>query len=127
MKIVPKFRIVPLTSRQRAVQLFIQEYIWDYGYSPSRQEIAYGVGVSSRSGLQRHIEALEAKGYLSRLPFKARALSVEKWVLPKGIYTIIPEVERTDIAINSIHETLVRYGWVEPVNDEEKKIWGSEI
>lgn len=45
---------------------FIQSYVKRNGYEPSYQLIARQLGVSAKSGIARHIQALEAQGFLAR-------------------------------------------------------------
>ena len=42
--------------------------------SPSIREIALGIGVSSPNGVLRHLQTLEAKGYIRRYSEKARSI-----------------------------------------------------
>jgi repressor LexA len=62
------------TARQARVLSFIQSYRADKGYSPSYQDIADAVGISSRSGVKRVIDALVERGHLETLPCRARAI-----------------------------------------------------
>jgi len=54
------------TKRQREVLDYITRFIDRNGYGPSYQLIARHLGVSSKAGVQRHIEALETMGLVSR-------------------------------------------------------------
>ncbi|MGB7210361.1 MAG: transcriptional repressor LexA [Pyrinomonadaceae bacterium] len=56
----------PRTKRQKDVLDFITRYVTRNGYEPSYQQIARQLGVSSKSGIARHIEALETQGLISR-------------------------------------------------------------
>ena len=56
----------PRTRRQKEVFDYIKEYVERHGYEPSYQLIARKLGVRSKAGIARHIEALEAQGLLSR-------------------------------------------------------------
>lgn len=55
------------SKRQREVLNFVNEFIEIKGYSPSYQEIADGLGLSSKGSVARHIETLEAQGLLQRV------------------------------------------------------------
>lgn len=44
----------------------ITRYIKNHGYEPSYQQIARELGVSSKAGIAKHIEALEGQGLLMR-------------------------------------------------------------
>ncbi len=54
------------TRRQREVLDFIIRYIEGHGYEPSYQMIARHLGVRSKAGIAKHIEALEEQGLLRR-------------------------------------------------------------
>ena len=67
-----------LTKKQRELLLFINDYIQDTGLSPSFEEMKVGLDLKSKSGIHRLINALVERGFLERLPNKARALEVKK-------------------------------------------------
>jgi len=56
----------PLTKRQRSILDYIREYIEGKGFSPSIREICMAFGIASTRGAHRHLETLEAKGYIRR-------------------------------------------------------------
>lgn len=56
----------PRTRRQKQVLDYIKEYVEDHGYEPSYQLIAKHLGITSKAGIAKHIEALEVQGLLSR-------------------------------------------------------------
>ncbi len=64
-----------LTPRQEEVLGFVLEKLERSGYPPSVREICEALGISSTRGAQRHLEALERKGFISRAP-GARAIQV---------------------------------------------------
>jgi repressor LexA len=63
-----------LTERQRRVMDYIANFLRENGYSPSFQEIADGVGLSSIATVHKHIATLERKGYLKRGHNQSRSL-----------------------------------------------------
>lgn len=65
-----------LTVRQRQVLDFILDYQMKRGVAPSYGEIADGVGLASKQGPHRIVSALEERGYISRLPGRARSIVV---------------------------------------------------
>lgn len=67
-----------LTQKQRDLLLFIHEYTSRTGLSPSFEEMKEGLDLKSKSGIHRLINALVERGFLERLPNKARALEVKK-------------------------------------------------
>ena len=56
----------PRTKRQKEVLDYITRYVTKNGYKPSYQQIARHLGVSSKAGIARHIQALESQGLISR-------------------------------------------------------------
>ena len=54
------------TRRQKEVLEFVTQYIDRHGYEPSYQLIARHLGVRAKSGIVKHIEALEEMGFLRR-------------------------------------------------------------
>lgn len=71
-----------LTAKQHELLHFIQERLDASGISPSFEEMKEALGLKSKSGIHRLISALEERGFLRRLPNRARALEVLK--LPEG-------------------------------------------
>lgn len=65
-----------ITRRQNMVLEFITKYCEDNGHSPSYQEIADAVGISSKSGVKRMIDNLIERGRLETLPRRSRSLVV---------------------------------------------------
>jgi len=55
-----------LTRRQREVMDYIADFLREHGYSPSFQEIARGMGLSSVATVHKHVLTLERKGFLRR-------------------------------------------------------------
>ena len=65
-----------LSERQRAILNFIVETQQEQGWTPSVREIGRAVGLSSSAGVHKHLNAIEAKGYIQRVPGKMRAIEV---------------------------------------------------
>lgn len=65
-----------LTAKQRTLLMFIHERLEETGVSPSFEEMKEALELKSKSGIHRLITALEERGFLRRLPHKARALEV---------------------------------------------------
>ncbi|HEX2802547.1 MAG TPA: transcriptional repressor LexA [Sphingomicrobium sp.] len=74
-----------LTSKQRELLLFIHQRLGETGVSPSFDEMREALSLKSKSGVHRLISALEERGFIRRLPNRARALEVVK--LPEGSAT----------------------------------------
>lgn len=65
-----------LTKKQYQLLVFIDQRLKDAGVSPSFDEMKDALGLRSKSGIHRLITALEERGFLRRLPHRARALEV---------------------------------------------------
>lgn len=67
-----------LTAKQHELIQFIQQRLEETGISPSFEEMKEALDLKSKSGVHRLISALEERGFIRRLPNRARALEVIK-------------------------------------------------
>jgi repressor LexA len=65
-----------LTRKQLELLLFINERLKESGIPPSFDEMKDALDLRSKSGIHRLITALEERGFIRRLPNRARALEV---------------------------------------------------
>jgi repressor LexA len=65
-----------LTRKQHELLSYINDYITRTGVSPSFDEMKEALDLKSKSGIHRLITGLEERGFLRRLPHRARALEV---------------------------------------------------
>ena len=65
-----------LTSRQQEVLEGIHQIISEKGYPPPVRDIGQRLGLRSSCTVQRHLEALERKGYIKRDRTKARSVEI---------------------------------------------------
>ena len=65
-----------LTRKQHELLTFIQNRLEESGISPSFEEMKEALDLKSKSGVHRLISALEERGFIRRLPNRARALEV---------------------------------------------------
>jgi repressor LexA len=65
-----------LTAKQHELIRFIQQRLEETGVSPSFEEMKDALDLKSKSGVHRLISALEERGFIRRLPNRARALEV---------------------------------------------------
>lgn len=84
-----------LTKKQRDLLIFINDYIQKTGLSPSFEEMKIGLDLKSKSGIHRLINALVERGFLERLPNKARALEVKK--LPENVVQMAPRGSKQNL------------------------------
>ena len=67
-----------LTQKQKELLLFIHSRLQEAGVPPSFDEMKDALDLKSKSGIHRLITALEERGFIRRLPHRARALEVIK-------------------------------------------------
>lgn len=78
-----------LTEKQRTCLDFIDSYIHANGYSPSFAEIRDALGLHSKGGTHRLIAALEERGFIRRLKYRARSIEIIKF--PKSSLALVPD------------------------------------
>lgn len=105
-----------LTKKQRELLVLIHERMADGDVAPSFEEMKEELGLKSKSGIHRLISGLVERGYLERLPHRARALQVRK--LPEGYRP--KSNDDSDLAeqsreINSVFDSAERMPMFEPV------------
>lgn len=67
---------VTLYKRQKQILDYIQQYIQKFGSSPTLQEIARAIGVSSLATVHEHLQTLEKKGVIKRFKGTVRGLKI---------------------------------------------------
>ncbi len=72
-----------LTKKQHELLMFINQRLNATGVSPSFDEMKDALKLRSKSGIHRLISGLEERGFIRRLPHRARALEVIK--LPEEV------------------------------------------
>jgi repressor LexA len=65
-----------LTRKQHELLLYIHKHLGEHGVSPSFDEMKAALNLKSKSGIHRLISGLEERGFIRRLPHRARALEV---------------------------------------------------
>jgi len=65
-----------LTRRQKQVLDILTDFINKHGYSPSFEEIAEALGLSSLATVHKHMETLERKGFIRRGYNRSRSVEV---------------------------------------------------
>ena len=89
-----------LTKKQKNLLLFINKKIRSTGVSPSYEEMKNSLNLKSKSGIHRLISALQERGFIRRLPHKARALEVIK----------LPETASANDIYNTFSPSVIRGG-----------------
>ncbi|MGD9614319.1 MAG: transcriptional repressor LexA [Alphaproteobacteria bacterium] len=67
-----------LTKKQHELLMFINQRLTATGVAPSFDEMKDALNLRSKSGIHRLISGLEERGFIRRLPHRARALEVMK-------------------------------------------------
>lgn len=80
-----------LTAKQHQLLLFINGRLTETGVSPSFDEMKDALGLKSKSGVHRLINALEERGFIRRMANRARALEVVK----------LPDVQTSDSTVSN--------------------------
>jgi repressor LexA len=77
-----------LTRKQLELLMFVHERLKESGVPPSFDEMKDALDLRSKSGIHRLVKALEERGFIKRLPNRARALEVIR--LPESMQTSLP-------------------------------------
>jgi len=97
-----------LTKKQKELLLFINDRMQEGEIAPSFDEMREALGLKSKSGIHRLITGLVERGYLERLPNRARALEVKR--LPEGSSaTPKPSMAQTTMMASSMN-SIPMYG-----------------
>ena len=102
-----------LTKKQKNLLLFINKKLRSSGISPSYEEMKQSLNLKSKSGIHRLISALEERGFIRRLPHKARALEVIK----------LPETASANDIYNSFSPSVIKGG----LDENTSNVKSSEI
>ena len=65
-----------LTTKQKELLMFIHSRLQETGVPPSFDEMKEALDLKSKSGIHRLITALEERGFIRRLPHRARAMEI---------------------------------------------------
>lgn len=71
-----------LTRKQKDLLVLIRDRLNAEGVPPSFDEMKDAIGLKSKSGIHRLITGLEERGFIKRLPHRARALEILR--MPEG-------------------------------------------
>jgi len=88
-----------LTQKQKDLLLLIDKRIKAAGVPPSYDEMKDSLGLASKSGIHRLITALEERGFIRRLPNKARALEVLKLPSDGNVTQLAPTPANDSVSV----------------------------
>lgn len=108
-----------LTRKQHELLLFIHQRLKETGIPPSFDEMKDALDLASKSGIHRLITALEERGFIRRLPNRARALEVLR--LPDSIAPGLNAARKFSPSVieGSRGNVSERTGRPRPVNDDD--------
>ena len=89
--------------------MFINKKLRSSGISPSYEEMKTSLNLKSKSGIHRLIGALEFRGFIRKLPHKARALEVIK----------LPETASANDIYNNFSPSVIKGGLDEETKNKE--------
>jgi repressor LexA len=95
-----------LTAKQRELLMFIRDRLDENGISPSFDEMREALDLKSKSGVHRLISALEERGFIRRLPNRARALEVVKLPETRGAETAQAPAQLRPAVPSAANDTL---------------------
>jgi repressor LexA len=90
-----------LTRKQKELLLLIRDRLAVDGVPPSFDEMKEALGLKSKSGIHRLITGLEERGFIKRLPHRARALEILR--MPEGneATASASRKSRTDLSLSA--------------------------
>lgn len=91
-----------LTAKQRDLLLYINTHMDGTDIAPSFEEMKNALGLKSKSGIHRLISALVERGYIERLPHRARALRILQLPEDAKIPEAANAVQHVNFSDNSI-------------------------
>jgi repressor LexA len=95
-----------LTRKQYELLMFVHERLKESGVPPSFDEMKDALDLRSKSGIHRLIKALEERGFIKRLPNRARAIEVIR--LPESMQPSLAASRGRRFAPNVIEGNLGR-------------------
>lgn len=95
-----------LTRKQHELLMFVHKRVKETGVPPSFDEMKDALDLRSKSGIHRLIKALEERGFIRRLPNRARALEVLK--LPESMSPELAEPRARGFSPSVIEGSLGR-------------------
>ncbi|WP_345115497.1 transcriptional repressor LexA [Bartonella jaculi] len=110
-----------LTCKQYELLLFIHNHMKDIGIPPSFDEMKIALELTSKSGIHRLITALEQRGFIRRLPNRARAVEIVR--LPEKITFNLSLARKISSSVIEDNKRKIskNFGNLDNFDEEEKK------
>jgi repressor LexA len=83
--------MIDLSAKQLEVLTFIREFLESHGLPPTRGEIAMGLGLKNRQGIDQHLRALAGKGAIELAPGISRGIKLRH--TPSPAFATRPQIE----------------------------------
>jgi repressor LexA len=109
-----------LTRKQYELLRFIHERLKEAGVPPSFDEMKEALDLRSKSGIHRLITALEERGFIRRLPNRARAIEVIR--LPDSVAHGVTNSRSRGFVPNVIEGNLGRVRTPAPEDDSARPV-----
>jgi repressor LexA len=109
-----------LTRKQYELLRFIHERLKEAGVPPSFDEMKEALDLRSKSGIHRLITALEERGFIRRLPNRARAIEVIR--LPDSVAHGVTNSRTRGFVPNVIEGNLGRLRTAAPEEDNARPV-----
>ena len=106
-----------LTRKQTDLLLYINQRLQEDGISPSFDEMRDALGLKSKSGIHRLIGGLEERGFIRRLPHRARALEVMR--LPESAAASAATPKPSSSSVSTLGRPISQ-----PANDLDLPLYG---
>ena len=72
--------MIGISDKQGEMLAFIEDFVNQHGYPPTREEIRVGLNISTKSLVNYHLEALEEAALITRIPNTPRGLKLsDEW------------------------------------------------
>jgi len=101
-----------LTVQQRALLHFIQSQIEASGVPPSFDEMKDAMGLASKSGISRLLDALEERGHITRKKHRARVIRISD----------VPTIDTAD----ALKVVMARCKMTKATSLEISRLWSAE-
>ena len=113
-----------LTKKQHELLIFLHRHIRGAGVSPSFEEMKAAVNLKSKSGVHRLITALEERGFIKRLPHRARAIEILKLPHEAATFTSDTPVESASTTPSIAASNVVQgeFAAQPPIKDNDNDI-----
>ena len=117
-----------LTRKQHELLCYINDHLGETGVSPSFEEMKEALDLKSKSGVHRLISALEERGFIRRLPNRARALEVMRMpdaksgIASKPATPVVPPQPANDIIELPLHGRIAAGTPIEALQHERERL-----